>query len=86
MPANDGEISLELFAAEVQRTHVRSDDIFTKISIHLDDHGANQARLRHDEVIAFDPDLDAAGKLADVSQLLPGDSLHAVAPRTAGAS
>ncbi|HWS72486.1 MAG TPA: hypothetical protein VN605_10250, partial [Thermoanaerobaculia bacterium] len=86
MSTNDGQISFEFFPADVQRTHVRPDDVLAKISVHFDDHRPNHASPCHDEVIALCARLHAAGKLANVSQFLPGDSLHAIAPRTGCAS
>ena len=47
------------------------DDILANVSIHLNNHGPNQSLLRHDQMVAFNPRLDASCESADVAQLLP---------------
>ena len=71
LTSDNSEQPLEFFAAQAERPHVGSDDILADVSIHLDNHGPNQSLLRHDQMVAFDPHLDASGQSADVAQLLP---------------
>jgi hypothetical protein len=46
-------------AVDPERTHIRADDVFTKIAIHLDDQRPWQPCAGHDQMIAFDPRLNA---------------------------
>ena len=84
--SDDTKQLLEFFAAEAKRPHVRSDEVFPEIFVHLDDHRTNQSRLGHHEMIALGSGLHAACKLADVTQLLPRNAFHAVALRSVAAS
>jgi hypothetical protein len=77
--ADGGEQFLELSARETERSDVRANDVLAQVFIHFDDHGTGNIRLRHDQVIAFCARFDAASELTDIAQLLPGNSLHALA-------
>jgi hypothetical protein len=57
---NDLELSLKFMAVDPERTHIRADDVFTELAIHLDDHRPWQPGAGHDQMIASDPRLNAA--------------------------
>ena len=84
--SNDVQEAFELFAAHDKRAHVRPDEVFSEIFIHLDYDWSRNAWFRHDEMITLRSYLDTTRQFADVTQLLPRYVFHAIAPRSAGAS
>jgi hypothetical protein len=60
VPSNDAQQLLELLAAQAKRTHVRSNEIFSEILVHLDDDRSGKARLGHYEMITFRSRFNAA--------------------------
>lgn len=84
--SDDPQQLLEFFTAQAKRSHVRPDEVFAKVLVHLDDHRTSQSGLCHHEMIAPGSRLHASRKLADVTQLLPRNAFHAVALRSVVAS
>src|SRR5205814_3728325 len=84
--AHDGQEFLEVFTAQFEGAHIRTNEILAKIFIHLDDNWSRQSWLCHYKMITLDARFDAPRELTDIAQFLPRDLLHAVAPRRAGAS
>jgi len=72
MASNDAQQPLELFTVHSKSSHIRSNDVFTEISVHLDDDRTREPSSGHHKVVASRANLHAAGELADVTQLLPG--------------
>lgn len=69
--SNNSEQSFEFFPCQTERAHVRTDDVFTHIPIHLDDDRARHAGSGHDEMIASRACFDTTCEFADVWQFLP---------------
>jgi hypothetical protein len=68
---DNAELSFERSAIDCQSFPIGSDDVLTKVAIHLDHHGSRHAGTPHDEVVTFDSRLDAAKQPADIAQFLP---------------
>jgi hypothetical protein len=65
---DDRQLALELRAVDSKRAHVGSNDVFADVAIHLDDDWPWQSGPRHDEVVAFDPRLNASQQTTDVTK------------------
>jgi len=63
-------------AVDSESAHVRSNEVFSEVSIHLDHDGSRKPGTRHDQVIPFCARFNAAQQKADVPKFLPRDSLQ----------
>ncbi len=61
---------------DLKRSHIRPDDVFTQIPIHLDDDRSGHPWTGHDQVVTFDSRLHAAEQPADIPKFLPSDPLQ----------
>jgi hypothetical protein len=75
--SNDVKLPFELAAIDPERPHIRSDQVFAQLAIHLDHDRSRQTGTSHDQVIAFDSRLNAAEQSADVPKFLPRNALLA---------